>query len=113
MYFKCLIANKGSLFLLLLIIVGIFLPLGPNAICIIIGIYSFLAWTGAGYPTYSSYHKCKMYLTSQLDKDSPDLLCRYFNINQHHYCNSVGLRLAQYEVKNKKQISWWKSIIFI
>jgi hypothetical protein len=105
MYFKCLLANKATLFLLLISMVGIFLPEGMNFGCIVIGLYSFLMWT-------SSYLKCKMYLTSQLDKDKPDILCRYFNINQHHYCNAVGLRIAQYELNNKKRISFWRAAIF-
>jgi len=110
MYFKLLLANKVCLSNILFILIGIFLPY--SIIYILIGIYSFFILSGIGYPSYSSYHKCKKYLSSQLNKDKPDLICRYFNVNQKLYCNNVGLRVAQYEINNNKSISYWNALIF-
>ena len=110
MYIKCLIANKVTLIPVLMVLVSLLFPSPVNLILLLSGLYSFAVLGNVGYPTYSNY---KIYLHLKTNSTNEELVNRFSNISSKYYCHKVGIRIAQYEFKNKKPIPWMKVIFFI
>lgn len=98
-YFKCLIANKATLFGIVCIIVGVIVHSFPaSMILILIGLETYFIICNAGFPTFLSYMRAKSFLT---DRESFAKKDRYNRIYRIHYCNDVGARLAEDECSGK------------
>jgi len=107
MYIKCILANKVVLIPILLILIGLFLPKLPAVIIIMSGIYTLAFVSGFGFPTYTAYK-----YTSSI-KNDPNLFEIYCRASQRFYCNTIGVRIAKYEVNNNHKIPWIKALLMI